>query len=172
MSLLSMAETEEPDLSHVIMFQTGDRGYRTPLANTTFAWGNRQCFEGADPPRDQNFPYYLYSRLAAAEPEWSVMLNDEKRLEFQTFSVTVHLCLNKRVQRGLLSIYLFFSQAVSVWLIVLSQQRTGCAFNGYLPSRLTWSRHLVTFNPDLAPSLPTPSSLADIHPFTRLSVTH
>lgn len=45
---------------------------------------------------------------------------------------------------------------------------TGCAFNGYLPPRLTWSRHLVTFNPDLALCLPTPLHQARFHPLMLL----
>ncbi len=40
---------------------------------------------------------------------------------------------------------------------------TGCAFNGHLPPRLTWSRHLVTFNPDLALCLPTPRHQVRFH---------
>lgn len=52
--------------------------------------------------------------------------------DLQENSNRVHLCLSKRDQRGLFSIYLFFSQAVSVWLIVLvgviSQQAEQNAF--------------------------------------------
>lgn len=46
----------------------GWTGLPDPSGKHYFHLGERGvCFEGSDPPRDQNFPY-LHSRPAAAEP--------------------------------------------------------------------------------------------------------